>query len=154
MMARLRTRLAAFLRDTRGSTLIETAIVTPVLLMMGVGTFDLSRMVSHQHELQTGASDAEGIVLALSQGTTTDIQTVRSAIAKSLRVDASKVAVTKMYRCDTGTVLVNQTTDCTSGTVVYTYIRLTVIDTYQPTWTQFGVGQPLRYKVVRTVQVS
>ena len=54
------------LRDARGSMAIETAIVAPVLAMLSVGGFEVSAMVARQTELQSAASEAEGIALAAS----------------------------------------------------------------------------------------
>ena len=57
-------RMLAFLRDNRGAVVIETAIVAPVLALMGVGAFQVSQVVARQHELQTGADDAASMALA------------------------------------------------------------------------------------------
>ena len=143
-------RLAA---DTRGSALIETAIVTPVLLIMALGTFDVSQMVAHQHRLQTGAADAESIVLAVASGTATNTTAVRTALSNSLNLPPSKVAVSVVFRCNSQNTL-SATNDCGSGQRVSTYVRVRFTDTYTPKWTDFGVGEPINYNVTRTIQVS
>ena len=59
------TMFIAYLRrDARGSVAIETAIVAPVLVLLALGTFDVSQMVSRQDDLQSAAAEAEAIVQA------------------------------------------------------------------------------------------
>jgi Flp pilus assembly protein TadG len=147
------TFLCRLARDQRGSTLIETAIVTPVLLVMALGTFDVSQMVAQQHRLQNGAADAESIVLAVASGTATNTTAVRTALANSLNLPESKVAVSLAYRCNAQTTL-SVTNDCGVGQRVSTYVRVQFTDTYTPKWTDFGVGRPINYNVRRTIQVS
>lgn len=139
--------------DLSGSTLIETAIVTPVLLVMALGTYDVSQMVAHQHRLQAGAADAESIVLAVASGTATNTTAVRTALSTSLNLPQSKVSVAVVYRCNSQSTL-SLTNDCGSGQRVSTYVRVRFTDTYTPKWTDFGVGGPINYNVRRTIQVS
>jgi Flp pilus assembly protein TadG len=140
--------------NTRGSVVIETAIVAPVLVLLSLGTFDVSRMVARQHELQTGATDLEGIVLAVAQGSATDVNTIRSALSSSLNLPLSKVTVAKVYRCASSTTLVAAASACSDPSNIAVYVQVNLTDTYTPIWTKFGVGSPLNYNLVRTVQVS
>ena len=140
--------------DTRGSVVIETAIVAPVLVLLSLGTFDVSRMVARQHELQTGATDLEGIVLAVAKGTGTDTTTIRSALSTSLNLPLNKVTVVKVYRCGSDTSMVSAVSSCSDPNDVSTYVKVTLSDSYAPVWTQFGVGGALNYNLVRTVQIS
>lgn len=151
---RLLAAITALIHDQRGTTVIETAIVAPVLVLMALGSYDISHMVARQHELQSGASDVEGIVLAVASGTSTNVQTIKSVLTSSLELTNEQVTVVKVYRCGAATTLVTVSTSCTSGSVVSTYVRVTFIDSYSPTWTEFGVGHALAYRVVRTVQIS
>lgn len=154
LLSATRRWLAALADDQRGTTVIETALVAPVLVVMALGSYDVSHMIARQHELQSGAADVEGIVLAVAQGGTTDVQTVQRVLKRSLRLNGEKVTVEKVYRCGANASVITNIADCLSGTVVSTYVRVTFADTYSPTWTEFGVGGPLVYEVVRTVQVS
>lgn len=140
--------------STRGSVVIETAIVAPVLILLSLGTFDVSRMVARQHELQTGSTDLEGIVLAVAKGAGTDIITTRKALSASLNLPLSKIAVAKVYRCGSSTSLVSATSACSDPDDISTYVQVTLTDSYTPVWTNFGVGSPMNYNLVRTVQVS
>lgn len=153
-MIRLLSRFCLRLRgDREGSTVIETAIVAPVLITMALGTFDVSQMFARQHNLQAGAADAESIVLAVSSGNATDISTVKSALVNSLGLPESKVNVEKVYRCNFQTTL-STTNSCSDGQKISTYVRVTFTDTYTPMWTKFRVGNPMAFTVRRTVQVS
>ena len=146
-------RLKRLPRDKRGTTVIEVAILAPVLIIMALGGFDVSRMVARQHELQSGAGDAEQIVLAAASGTSTDVNTIKSVLANTLGIpnDASHITVTKLYRCGTTTM---QSTVCSSGAYESTYLQVTFNDSYTPLWSQFGIGGPVSYQVQRLVQIS
>lgn len=150
---KLRTTISALRHDATGTTVIETAIMAPVLLVMALGTFDVSQMVAHQHHLQAGASDVESIILAVASGTATDAQSIKSAVVNSLGIGASKVTIALVYRCNFQSTL-QTSSSCGEGQTKATYVRATITDTYSPTWTEFGVGGDLNYRVVRTVQVS
>ena len=148
----LSARLASLRRDIRGTALIETAIVAPALVMMGLGGFEVSRIIARQHELQNGAGDAEQIVLAAASGTATSTTTMRTVLANTLGMSQSNIDVDKVYRCGTTTSLV--TAQCSSGSWQSTYVQVTFRDTYTPLWTKFGVGAAVNYRVARMVQVS
>lgn len=140
--------------SAQGSVVIETAIVAPVLVLLSLGTFDVSRMVARQHELQIGATDLEGIVLAVAKGPGTNVTLIRNALASSLNLPLSKVGVVKIYRCGSSTSMVAASSSCPDPNDTSVYVQVTLTDTYSPLWTQFGVGSALNYNLVRTVQVS
>lgn len=147
-------RAMNFLRDARGSTVIETALVAPVLALLALGGYDVSRMVSRQHELAGGAVEMQTIVLAAASGTATDTATIKTALVNTMNLDPSKVTITKVYRCNTSTTLVSSSGSCGASDKVSTYVKVTLTDTYTPTWTKYGVGGPFNYSVTRMVQVS
>ena len=154
MITKLSALLGRLRASTHGSVVIETAIVAPVLVMLSLGTFDVSRMVARQHELQTGATDLEGIVLAVAKGNGTNEATIRTALSSSLKLPLNKVTVVKVYRCGSDTSTVAAISACPDPTNTSTYVKVTLSDSYTPIWTKFGVGGPLNYNLVRTVQVS
>jgi Flp pilus assembly protein TadG len=146
--------LTSLVKDERGTTVIETAIVAPVLVAMALGSYDVSQMIARQHELQSGASDVEAIVFAVSTGTATDTVKIKQVLMASLGLTTSQVVVAKVYRCGTTTALVTSSSSCATGSKVSTYVQVSFTDRYSPIWTDFGVGAPLDYNVVRTVQVG
>ncbi|MCZ8323980.1 MAG: TadE/TadG family type IV pilus assembly protein [Sphingomonadaceae bacterium] len=146
--------LARLRRSIAGSVVVETAIVAPVLVLLALGTFDISRMVGRQSDLQTGATEVQSIVLAVANGTATDVNTIQSVLMSTLSLPSNKVAVVKMFRCGTNSTLVAASSSCNSNAVISTYVQVTLTDTYTPMWTNFGVGRPMNYRVQRTVQIS
>ena len=154
MITRLSTLLRRLRANAGGSVVIETAIVAPVLVLLSLGTFDVSRMVARQHELQTGAIDLEGIVLAVAKGTGTNETTIRAALSSSLNLPLSKVTVVKVYRCGSSASTVTAISSCSDPTDTSIYVKVTLSDSYTPIWNKFGVGSQLNYNLVRTVQVS
>jgi Flp pilus assembly protein TadG len=154
MPSRLRSLLRSFRHCARGSVVIETAFVAPVLITMALGGYEVSRIVSRQHELQTGAAEAEAIALAANQGASTDTTTLKSILMGSLSLQSSQVTVDKLYRCGTSSTLQVSSSGCGTGQVVSSYVRLTLTDSYTPAWTRFGVGSTLNFSVVRMVQLS
>lgn len=157
-MISLLRALHGALRDTSGSMAIETAIVAPVLATLAFGAFDASRMLSRQQQLQSAANEASEIVLAASTGTGVSNTDLESIIEASLGIAASQLTIAPRYRCDDDASLVTSVptpgSGCAASKPVYTYVQLTLTETYTPVWTQFGLGSPVTYNVVRTVQVS
>ena len=155
--------------ETRGTAVIETAIVAPVLILMSVGSFEVSSMVARQHELQSGASEAEAVALAANMGAETNADELKTMLEDSLHLSDDQVTVTIMFRCNTDSSLVTSADTCTGGnsgqgadeehgndedTVVSRYVRLRLQDSYTPTWSKIGIGKAIRYSVTRTVQLS
>jgi Flp pilus assembly protein TadG len=141
-------------RDVRGTAVVETAIVAPVLACLALGGYDVSRMVARQHELQAGAADAEQIVLAAASGSATETTTIQAVLANTLNIpnDADHIQVVKVYRCGTAETI--SSTTCSSGSYQSTYVQVTFLDSYTPVWTNFGLGDPIDYHVERLIQVS
>lgn len=143
------------LREQAGTMAIETVLVAPVLALMALGVFQVGMLVSRQQELQSGASEAESIVLAAANGPGTDSTTIQNIVANSLHLKPSQVTLQQRYRCDNATTLVSDAASCPTGTSeTYRYILLTLTDTYTPLWAQYGVGSPFQYNVSRTIQVG
>jgi hypothetical protein len=140
-------------RDIRGAMAVETALVAPVLALMGLGTYDVSNIVAKQQDLQSGASEATEIVLAAAGGTGVSSDKLKEIISASLGVDPSKVDIEQRFRCDDGD-LVAEMPACSGGKPIYQFVQLTITDTYTPLWTNFGVGGPMDFSVVRTVQTA
>jgi len=148
----------AWLRgDTRGTITIETAIVAPVLVLLGLGSFDVSQMVSRQSDLQSAAAEAEAIVQAAVPTDATARGKVRDVLKSSIDPDDTNPndteTVTEIYRCGTGAYQTALPT-CATGSKLSTYIKIVLTNSYTPNWTSFGVGHRIDYSVVRTVQIS
>lgn len=146
------SRLSILLSDRNGSTTIETALILPALLAMSLGTFDVSRMVARQNELQKATNEAGDAVMATNPDTQEKKDTLKSVIMTSTGLTTDKVTVSNVYRCDVQTSFVTLVSAC-SGTYS-TFVRVVLTDSYTPTWTNFGLGGAVSYSVTRQVQVS
>ena len=142
-----------FRAETRGTVTIETALVAPVLVLMALGTFDAGGMVARQNELQSAAAEAQAIVQAKPPTDAAGRQTVRDIMKASAGLTDEQVSVTERFRCATAASYVS-VNSCVEGEDVSTFIRVALSDTYTPVWTQFGIGSPVNYNVVRMVQIS
>lgn len=155
-MSRL-TILRRLLGDQSGSMAVETAIVAPVLATLALGAFDASRILSRQQQLQSAANEASEIVLAAAGGSGVSSADLKTIIDSSLGLSAGQLTIAPMYRCDDATTLTSTPPTrpgCPASKPIFSYIQLTLTETYNPVWTQFGIGAPVNYNIVRTVQVS
>lgn len=150
----MRKFLANLARDTRGTMVIETAIVAPVLIVLVVGVFDMGIAISRQQELQSAASEAESIALAAASGAETNIDTIKGIIATSMSLQSNQVSVSRFYRCNANESTVSKPTSCEESAIVSSYIRIDLRDSYDPIYSQFGIGSKIDYAVRRTVQLS
>lgn len=142
------------LRDECGAMAIETVIVAPVIALMALGTFEVGTIVSRQQELQSAASEAEGIILAASSGSGADSAEIEAVIEDSLGLAADRVTLEQRFRCNVASTLVTEASTCDADQPIYQYVKVQVTDTYTPVWTRYGVGSPINYSVDRTVQVQ
>lgn len=138
-------------RDSDGTMVIETAIVTPVLVLLTLGSYQVSNMVARQTELQSAAAEAVAIALAAAPDTAAKRTVVEQVIERSSGLAADKVSVTAAYRCDDSTNYVTSPDSCSSAKVVSSFVKIDLRDTYTPSWTNFGVGSPINCNVTRYV---
>ncbi len=139
--------------DQRGSMLIETAIVTPVLVLMALGAFQISVMISRQTELQSAAAEGAAIALAAKPDTAAKRTTLQQVIQTSTGLSSNHVAITETFRCGNETTYRNNDSSCGS-TAVNRYVKIALTDTYTPAWTRFGVGSALTFRVNRYVMIE
>ncbi|MEO5707395.1 MAG: TadE/TadG family type IV pilus assembly protein [Alteraurantiacibacter sp.] len=154
MIARHLSTLAVMLRCQAGSMAIETAIIAPVLISLSIGGFEIGSIVARQTELQTAAAEAAAIVRAATPATVEERTVIRDIVVTSADLTAEQVSVVEIYRCADSTAYVTDAASCDAGVVVNKFIRLAISDTYQPLWTEFGIGNGLTFDVTRTIQVG
>ncbi|MDE2410618.1 MAG: pilus assembly protein [Sphingomonadales bacterium] len=147
-------RLRQLWRDTAGVALIETAVLAPTLLLMSIGTYQVSMVVARQHELQSAADEAMSIAIGGWSNDDAQISTIKGILQQSARVSADKISIVRMYRCNSDTSYVAAKASCASDAIVSSYLKLKLNDTYTPSWVSFGVGAPINLGVTRMVQVS
>ncbi len=153
---RITSILSRLRSDEAGAMIIETAIVAPVLVLISLGAFQISGMVARQTELESAAGEAAAIALAAQPDTAAKRTTLQEVIQASSNLPAATtsgtrgVEVTEVFRCGISTSFVTSATSCTSGQMSR-YVRIALVDTYSPTWTRFGVGSAITYRVTRNV---
>lgn len=155
-MARKQPRrlLSELVQNNRGALLVETAIVTPILVLLALGTYDASRLVTRQMELQSGIADAEAILLAANAGAETNTVELASILSNSLKLAASNVSVSRLFRCDADPNMVTSKDNCSEGAVISSYVQIRLQDTYVPMWTKFGISKTFTYNVERMIQLD
>ncbi|QZD89605.1 pilus assembly protein [Qipengyuania aurantiaca] len=153
-MIRLLRKVAALRRDENGAVVIETAIVLPVLVLMALGGFEVSRIVSRESELQAAVAEAAAVVLATFPEEQEELDQIEKIIETSTGLPHGKVRLIKRYRCNADTTLKSDVTACPTGAVISEIIQINIWDTYYPIWTEFGVGRKVGYNIMRRVQIS
>ena len=153
MKTSFRSLIVRLRRETRGTMMIETALVAPMLVLMSIGSFEASQMFARESELQTAASEASAIALASKPDTQAKRNTLRDIIKTSTGLTNSSVTVDAAYRCGTSTAYVITDTGC--GTQkVSNFVKIYVTDTYTPAWTHVGIGGAVTYRVTRYVMLN
>jgi len=156
----IRPRLAALLCDCRGTMVIETAIVAPVLVLLSIGAFEASSMVTRQSELQSAAAEAVAIVMAATPKTETQLNQIEAVVENSTGLADEDVVFAIKVRCDTEDTLhdkadlVADPTLCDDEDLQSWFIRISMTDHYTPIWVNFGVGTAFDYHVDRMVQLQ
>ncbi len=150
--------LASLALCQSGAMAVETAIIAPALISLTIGGFEVGSIVARQTELQSAAAEAAAIVRAAAPETSAERTVIRDIVATSTGLTSSQVSVTQVYRCGTQSTYVSSKFWCifNSGEddEINTYIRVTMADTYQPIWTEFGMGNALTFNVSRTILVG
>ncbi len=150
-LARLLRRLQ---RDQSGSILVESAFIMPTLAMMSIGTYQVSAMVARQSELQSAVAEAAQIALASKPDQASERTAIQNVIMTSTGLPANKVTVANKFRCGAATTVLDSSSTCATGVTVITYLLISVSDTYTPFWTDFGVANPVQFRVNRMVIVA
>lgn len=146
--------LAAFWRDRNGAAVVEMAIALPILLALSLGGFDASQVVARNTELQTALAEAEAVTLAKLPENQGEVDTIEDIVEASTGLADDKVTFTRMYRCDTDAEMVEEFTDCAAGSIVAEFLEITVTDSYEPIWAEFGIGSTVNFNFTRTVQIA
>lgn len=154
MIAVAASILAGLRRAREGAVVVEFALLTPVLLMMGLGAVDVSRIVSRQAQLQAAISEANQIVLASSPDTDAKVTAIKTVIANTTGLATTAVTITTVYRCGVDTTFVSLPGYCPVTGEIGKYLQVSVTDAYRPYWTKLGVGQPITMKIKRQIQLS
>ncbi|KUO55993.1 MAG: hypothetical protein APF82_02380 [Sphingomonadales bacterium BRH_c42] len=146
--------LKPLLRDNEGAMVIETAFVLPILVLLGVGGFEVSEMVARNTEMQTALAEATAVTLAVTPDTQADIDTIEDIVENSTGLADDRVSFVRKYRCGEDAAVVSDETECGSGRLVAEFLEINVRDTYTPLWTSFGIGHDVEMGKTQMVQIG
>lgn len=132
-------------RDERGTSVIELALISPVLAMLIIGTVDLSKAYSEKLRLEQSAHRAIERVQVLSANGTTS-GTLKAEAAEAAEVDLTDVTVDFWLECD-GVRAAEYDTVCASGQSYARYLTVTIVDEYEPFFPlkTFGANENGKY---------
>ena len=117
--------------DCTGVSVIETALVAPIVLMLMAGTVDLAMGFALKVKTQQAAARAVeyATTTTLDSVSTTNVQ---SQAATGAGVPASQVTVSKWLECD-GVTQSSFDLSCDTGAQTARYLSVSISNTYHPT---------------------
>lgn len=143
-----------------GAMAVETVIIAPVLITMAIGGFEVGSIVARQTELQSAAAEAASVVRAAIPETEAQRTAIRDIAVTSTGLTSQDVSVVEVYRCGTSQRYRSSASLCESlwwwdeDDGISKYIQITIVDSYQPMWTEFGIGSAFTFGVTRTILVG
>jgi Flp pilus assembly protein TadG len=91
--ARLLLTLDAFIREARGVAAVEFAFIAPIMLLLFVGTIELSAGVSVNRKLSRLSSTVSDLVTQSQTLTTTDVTNIMASSAKVMYPYTAQVSI-------------------------------------------------------------
>lgn len=133
-------RLRTLLRDERGNSFIEMALVTPVFASLLVGMVDISRAVSAKVNVEQAAQRAIEKVQARDFDTD-DLGTLETD-AEAAAGSGSNATADAWLECNhDGTHLNYDSGDCGTGVAYARYVRVQITNSFRPIFgTRFFPG--------------
>jgi Flp pilus assembly protein TadG len=138
--------IAALVRDCRGSTLVEMALVAPFLATLVIGMVDISRGYSSKVQLTQIAQRA--IEKAMQGKKTADLyDTLQAEAVAAAGVSASAVTVKYWLECNgvnqntsTATMAADYEKVCPSGQTYARYVTIDIQKAYTPMFSTRWAG--------------
>ena len=136
-MQRIKRILADLARDCRGTSLIETALIAPVLILLATGSVDAGFGYAKQFKVQQAA--ARTAELAGAMGLLTNLQTtMQSDAASAAGVASANVTVDIWLECDE--VRQNDVNGTCATSTPARFASVVITDTYTPLFAAFFSG--------------
>jgi Flp pilus assembly pilin Flp len=132
-------RLYAIAKDQSGTSVIEVALVAPVLAVMLIGIADLSRGYSERYTLEVAAHRT--LERAGVGSTQTDYSFLAVEAAKAAGVSADKVTLANWLECN-GTRMADFDAVCAPTQEISRYVSIQIRNTFQPSF--FMTGGPIQ----------
>src|SRR5689334_10877702 len=96
-MRRFRAVIQDLMRETRGTAVIETAVVATCLSILVMGTVDVARYGAAILNVQQGIN--RGLEMVMMGGPTTSTSTVQSEVSTQTGISTSNITVTQSQTC-------------------------------------------------------
>lgn len=136
-MMNINRLISPFRSDQRGTAVLETAVILPVLLMIVLGFIDLTMGFTYHFKLQQYAQSGADMLVANFEDQLTDSE-IKTEMASLTGLPQSAIEVTRIVECDH--VAVNPDEGCaSSGQVEINYITIVVTDTFEPILGNIGL---------------
>ena len=123
-------RFARITRDDRGASIIELALVAPILASLLIGMVDMSRAYSYKLNLEQSAQRAIEKVQQY-QSTTSTYGTLQSEAAAAAGVPVSDVTIDYWLECD-GSRQSDYNTSCSGSQTYARWVTVSVQGTFTP----------------------
>ena len=123
-------RFARIARDDRGASIIELALVAPILASLLIGMVDMSRAYSYKLKLEQSAQRAIEKVQQY-QAESSTYSTLQSEAATAAGVPSSNVTIDYWLECD-GTRQSDYNTSCTGTQTYGRWVTVSVQGTFTP----------------------
>ena len=136
-MIRVKPLLAALSGDNRGTSLIETALIAPLLVLMATGAIDAGFGYAKKFKVQQSA--ARTAELAGTMGLVSTLQTtMQSEAASAAGVVSANVTVDIWLEC--AGVRQSDVNGTCSGSAPARYASVVITDSYTPLFAAFFSG--------------
>lgn len=139
-------RLSHLVSDERGTSVIELALVAPILASLVIGMSDLSRAYSAKLQLEQAAQ--RSIEKAMNgKKETTLYETLKAEAVAAAAVDESAVEVRYWLECDgvsqntsPSTMAADYEIVCADGATIARYVNVRIEKTYSPMFSMKWLG--------------
>ncbi|MBM3484842.1 MAG: pilus assembly protein [Alphaproteobacteria bacterium] len=145
-------RLLRLLRDCRGLSAVEFAIMLPVTILMLGGLIDFGIAANQRTSLENGAR--AGAQVAMYRGL--ELEQIKASVidATDLELVADDIDASEFYECDNAiNVKVEADHQCTDGSGLGKYITVTASKSYEPIFTFLDFAIPTELKGSAVVRV-
>jgi hypothetical protein len=134
--------------DTEGVAIVELALVLPILLLLLLGTIDVSQMFASRLALEQAAQRTTDLALARPPSSSdTYLRDEAMAVAD---VPAENVVIELILECD-GTRQADYTKTCPEGQFMGRYASVSIVKQADPIFEWASLSQVLGFQLSPTV---
>lgn len=146
-----RRSVGSIVTDDDGLALLEMALILPVLLLLIMGTIDLSRIVAAGLDLEQAAQRTTDFALSKRPQSADGTYLKKEAVAAS-GVAASNVTVDIFLECN-GVRQSSFSAICPAGQQRARYVSVTILDQIEPGFDWAGFSSFLGFQLSPTVAI-